>query len=80
MALHVEDAKLIAINAIRDRSLDSFELVRVESMPSPAYGFNPSGWLLFGVRQSDVFCLQGDWIVAVHPETGEFRDLGRPGD
>ena len=80
MTLHVDDAKLIAINTIRDRFPDSVELVRVESMPSPAYGFNPSGWLLFGVRQSDVFRVQGDWIVAVHAETGEFRDLGRLGD
>ena len=77
MSLDVDDGRSIACRSIVDRYRDSFDLVRVDFLPSPAYGFDPSGWLLFRVRQNDVFRLEGDWIVAVHPDTGEFRDLGR---
>ena len=76
----VEDGKLIARNTICGRFRGSIDFFRVDSLPAPAYGFDPSGWLIYSVRQNDVFCVQGDWMVAVHSETGEFKDLGRLGD
>ena len=80
MPLDVEDGKLIARNTICGRFCGSIDFVRVDCLPSDAYGFNPRGWLLYSVRQNDVFCVQGDWMVAVHLETREFKDLGRLGD
>jgi hypothetical protein len=78
--LDVENGRLVACSTICTQFGDSIDLVRVDCLPAPAYGFDPSGWLLYRVEQSDLYRLCGDWIVAVNAETGEYRDLGRLGD
>lgn len=80
MPIDVEEGTLIARNSLGNRFRDSIDLFRVHSLPLPAYGFDPSGWLLFQVHQRDSTCMHGDWIVAVHSETGELRNLGWLGD
>ncbi len=80
MPVELERARQLAIEGLQDRFGNEIELVRIESLHGPAYGFDSAGWLLFSVRRRDVFMMGGDWTVAVHPETGEFGDLGRLGD
>lgn len=80
MPLDTEEGRAIASSTIQVRCRDSLALVPVDALPSPAYGFEPNGWLLYRIEQRGSFWLQGDWFVAVHAETGEFKDLGRLGD
>lgn len=80
MPIDLERARQLAIKGLQDRFGNSIELVRIESLHGPAYGFDPAGWLLFSVHRRNVLMVGGDWTVAIHPETGEFRDLGRLGD
>ena len=79
MPIDLKAAKQLAIAGLKEFG-NSIELVHIESLHGPAYGFNPAGWLLFSVHRRDVLMVGGDWTVAIHTETGEFRDLGRLGD
>lgn len=80
MPIDMERARQLAIKGLQDRLGNSIELVHIESLHGPAYRFDSADWLLFSVHRRDVFKVCGDWTVAIHPETGEFRDLGRLGD
>jgi hypothetical protein len=73
------DAKQRGIEALIAKYKEQLRLIPVDTLPAPAYDFDPRGWLLFRVDpQSDM--LGGDEYVAIHPTRGSVRFLGRLGE
>ena len=77
--MNPDEAKEGATDALLARLRDALQLELVEGLPSPAYGFNPDGWMLFRVNDG-ARRLGGTEYVAVRRETGEVRFLGPLGE
>ncbi len=79
MSANRVDASELALDFLSRRYRDSIELVPVDALPAPVYGFEPNGWYLFAVIEQRSFRTGGGEYVAVSQRTGEVRDLGRLG-
>ena len=80
MSIDVKRAHHLALAGLAQSTGDALQLTAVESLPAPAYGFDPNGWCLFLVSRQPALWVGGDEYVAVHSQTGEFRRLGTIGD
>jgi hypothetical protein len=74
------DARARAAEFMERRYGESISIVPVESLPSPVYGFDPTGWRLFAVLDRKANKVGGTRYVAVSESTGEVRDLGHLGE
>jgi hypothetical protein len=73
--MDTDEARLSATDALLAKLRDALDLELVEGLPSPVYGFDPNGWMLFRVK-GDLGALGPSEYVAVRRETGEVRFLG----
>jgi hypothetical protein len=80
MAIEIGKAHEVVLAAIAGGARDAVVVTPITSLPGAAYGFDPSGWLLFNVHRRNDFRVGGDEYVAVHSESGEFRHLGLIGE
>ena len=80
MDVSTDEASKQALAFVRERFHDSIQLVPVNSLPSPVYGFDPTGWYLFEVSERTPSSLGGSEYVAVSRSTSEVLLLGRIGD
>jgi hypothetical protein len=72
------EPKQRAIDALIEKYRGQLRLVPADTLPAPAYGFDPTGWPLFRV-DVEANCLGGEEYVAIHPTTGKIQFLGRLG-
>lgn len=61
-------------------ALDGVQFIPVDTLDEPAYDFDPLGWWLYSVTRQHEFRIGGTEYVAIHPESGDIRNLGRLGE
>ena len=72
-------AKIYAF--LGDQGRSRFELVRCDEMPRGWYRtFDPTGWCIFAVIDTNIVSIGSTHHVAVNPDTLEVRDLGSLGE
>lgn len=72
--------KTLALNFVCERYRNAVNLVPVENLASPVYGFDPEGWDLFAVVDNAVAGVGATDHVAVNRATREVRSLGKLGE
>jgi hypothetical protein len=80
MAIDLANAERLALHATAGGFRDSISLTPIVELPSIAYNFDPSGWLIFSVTHKNAHHVGSTEYVAVHGETCEFRNLGFIGE
>lgn len=69
----------IARDRIRDALAQDFlkrtELIRVDTLPYPAYAFDPDGWEIFCIFRHDCHQVGGAEYWAYHPGLDQVRPL-----
>lgn len=75
------EAKQRATDAMMARMIEALDLQRVESLPSPVYGFNAEddNWFLFVVNDARRGTGAAEY-VAINRDTGAVRFLGALGE
>jgi hypothetical protein len=73
-------AKQLALNAVVGGIAARLDVVPVDALPRPAYGFDPSGWCLFAAVDQSTCQVGASQYVAVNPATGEVKLLGKLGE
>lgn len=61
-------------------ALDGVQFVPVDALDGQPYDFDPRGWWLYRVTRQNEFRIGGTEYVAIHPESGDIRNLGRLGE
>jgi hypothetical protein len=76
---NVVEHKQRVINILIAKYREELRLVPTDILPTPAYDFDPTGWLLFrvDVEASRVGAAE---YVAIHPITGKIRFFGKVGE
>ena len=73
MAIDLETARRRALNVVAENYRGAVELTPIESLHTPAYLFDPTGWFLLMVHRAYDLKCDVEEYVAVHSETGEVR-------
>jgi hypothetical protein len=60
--------------------LDGVQFIPVDTLDGPAYDFDPQGWWLYMVTRQNECRVGGTEYVAIHPDSGNIRNLGRLGE
>ena len=79
VAMDADAGKQKAADAFLAKLRKALQLELVEGLPSPVYGFDPNGWILYRVDGLSRVLGAAEY-VAVKRETGEVRFLGSLGE
>ena len=73
------EAKQRVIDGLAAKFIRGLNLVQVERLPAPVYGFNPEGWTLFVMHDARNGIGSAEY-VAINRSTGKIRYLGPLGE